>query len=446
MDGSNHTKWVMMQIYQDIHACSVPGLIHSTSQLADFINRPTVEMSQENFVHLNLALQTGAMYQVIEYALALYNSKPGCLPLDIHNAVNRLRAQPDTIGRVSNIARVEKQLCTRYSKFVAGNGWMLLSILANSAAFREAARSLNPTMWSDLCSSINDNKHSLELFAKIRGLSWEAALSPVSYRGNRRERLGHIAPDHPHHYAIMPRSGEVSRRQFKDKDHINISANMYQAADFLSYRKPESWPAGLAYPSDPTMTQGEVCDMCNESFCDCNPENCIDILQPLVELIHFEDKGAGVRLLQPIQNEEILDEYVGEVKPTRHDDPVYAVTLSMPDTDDFNAIISAERFGNWTRYMNHSCDASLRFVAMVIGNRYRVMVQAIRDIDVFEELTVDYGPEYWITNPSLCKCGSSKCQFKTVEQQKEMQRKIEEEVASGSDENSTDQNSMDETE
>ena len=438
MDGSNHTKWIMKQIYQDIHASSVPGLVLSTTQLERFINRAPIKGSQENFVHLSLALQTGAMYQVIEYAMALYNSRPGRLPSDIHDAVNRLCSQPATLGRVSSIARAEKNLCTRYSKFAAENGWMMLSILANSAAFRGAARSFNQTMWSNLCGSINHNKKSLEFFAKIRGLNWEAGLSRVPFHGNRRERLGDIIPDHPHHHTVMQRSGQVSRRRYKNQDQINISANIYQASDFLPYEKPRCWPAGLAYPSDPTLTHGEACDVCGKSNCNCDPTNCVEILQPLVELINFEGKGAGVRILQHIQKDQYLDEYLGEIKPTAHNDPVYAVSLSMPGTDDFNAVISAERFGNWTRYINHSCDASLRFMPMVIGNRYRIMVQAVKDIGIFEELTIDYGPEYWISNPTLCRCSSSKCQFKTREQQQEMRRRYVGEPESDSEEDSMD--------
>ena len=38
-----------------------------------------------------------------------------------------------------------------------------------------------------------------------------------------------------------------------------------------------------------------------------------------------------------------------------------------------------------------------------------MMVQAKRDVGIFEELTVDYGDGYWMDRE--CRCGAKRCQF-----------------------------------
>lgn len=44
---------------------------------------------------------------------------------------------------------------------------------------------------------------------------------------------------------------------------------------------------------------------------------------------------------------------------------------------------------------------------MTIGDRVVVNVVAIRDIFIFEEITADYGEDYWESRE--CQCGASNC-------------------------------------
>ena len=53
---------------------------------------------------------------------------------------------------------------------------MLLSILAFSGDFRDAATFLKEREWALLGRMIAVNRDSLELFAKVRGLDWQAPL------------------------------------------------------------------------------------------------------------------------------------------------------------------------------------------------------------------------------------------------------------------------------
>ena len=128
-----------------------------------------------------------------------------------------------------------------------------------------------------------------------------------------------------------------------------------------------------------------------------------------------------MRALQRIPKKAILAEYLGEVYPWNYsEDPIYALDFSLPGTqpEEVIASISSKRYGNWTRFINHSCDSSTKFTVVTVGGRHTSVVQAVRDIEMFEEVTIDYGDGYW--KQRVCECGAEECYSR-------MRIKIEEE-------------------
>lgn len=417
------TTTLLKQMYQDIHTCSVPGLINSTSDLAYFLGREPCfsKQNRTNWIQLNLALQTQAMFKVIEYAVAGSESAHRSSFTTANAAVSQLRVQPDTICRTSDVVANEVHLPKRYASFAAEHGWMMLSILANSAAFREAARTFDDLLWISFNTSVCHNKSSIELFAKIRGLNWILALTRTPYLASHithlREGYPGIEPDHPHNYIVPQNSEPIRQPQYKGKIQTNIINNRFRASDFGFFGRPKN-------PSrDPTIHNGLQCEICGCTMCHCEPSSCEGVLRPLVELVQSGNKlGVGVRVLQPIRSHQLLAEYVGEILPEYcDDDDTYAIALTPHDGAPSTATISAQKYGNWTRFVNHSCDPHAVFVNKVIGDRHRIMLFTIKDVEMFEELTVDYGNNYWATRSILCKCGSHNCRFATVEKRNEME-------------------------
>lgn len=413
-------RTLMKQIYQDIHVSSAPGLINSTSDLAYFFGRePSVSTQMENRIQFNVALQTQAMFRVIEYAVAGRESVRDCFSTTVHAAVYQLRVQPDSIGRISDVIANEVQLSKRYASFAAEHGWMMLSMLANSVAFRNAAQFLEDSIWASFNVSICQNKNSIEYFAKTRGLNWTLALTRQpeypSLMVDLREGYPGIQPDHPHNHIVPQNSKPIQQPQYNGKIQKNITSNRFRASDFRSYgrsKKP---------PRDPTIQRGLLCEICGSRSCRCEPSSCEGVLRPLVELVQSGNNiGVGIRVLQPIRKDQLLAEYVGDIVPEDcHVDDTYSMSFTPHDGTPSTAIITAQENGNWTRFVNHSCDAHAVFVNKVIGKKHRIMLMSIRDIEMFEELTVDYGNIYWATRPTLCKCGSRNCRFVTVEKRDE---------------------------
>ena len=161
----------------------------------------------------------------------------------------------------------------------------------------------------------------------------------------------------------------------------------------------------------------------------------------LVEL--FQTRlGVGVRALQNFRENDLIGEYVGEMYPQKkqfklhNDSDHYVFTQSMdaahtmvnhPGTpvtssghrmpnweetriQDKNLIVvDPEKYGNWTRYLNHSCKFHGVTQAVPVGPINRLMIRAIRDIKFGEEIMITYGEEYFLERNMECKCGASNC-------------------------------------
>ena len=319
-------------------------------------------------------------------------------------------------------------LLERYSHVILSNGLMILCILAYSQRFREACTKLNPWEWSSVSHRLGANISSLEYFAKVRGLQWvrlltcDAGVATWAIQNPEFvQQTLDVGRDHPHSW-IIPGSGNMlMRATFRGQAQIPVERNIYSALTFSLHPKPSNWPVKWPYPTDPTtrrpFTKCRLCYSSNNIKCDCDPTTHPLVLRPLVELQLYGAKGVGVRALQYIKEHDILDEHVGELIPsTAPRDDEFGCHLDVEPRKNrapqVVAQISSKVYGNWTRYINHSCNASTLFELAVIGDKLRVLVVATRDIDIFEEITLDYGDGYFDKVAGLvCRCEEKTCRY-----------------------------------
>lgn len=98
--------------------------------------------------------------------------------------------------------------------------------------------------------------------------------------------------------------------------------------------------------------------------------------------------GLGLYAFEAIKKGAVIIEYVGKRIPTSHGDTLnnrYVFNVS-PRID-----IDGSPRWNTARYINHSCRPNCE----AINNRGRIFIVARRGIKVGEELTYDYGKEYF---------------------------------------------------
>lgn len=111
--------------------------------------------------------------------------------------------------------------------------------------------------------------------------------------------------------------------------------------------------------------------------------------------------GFGLRTLKDIKKGDLVIEYTGrkttnaaaERQPNRY----------QFDLDDKWTIDGSPR-SNTARYINHSCRPNCE--AVHYTNTNEIGIEAIRNIKAGEELTYDYGKEYFneYIKPVGCKC------------------------------------------
>ena len=109
--------------------------------------------------------------------------------------------------------------------------------------------------------------------------------------------------------------------------------------------------------------------------------------------------GRGLFAVAPIRKGDFIVEYTGRRIPTSHADTLK--TRYLFEVDEEWAVDGSSQ-ENVARYMNHSCVPNCECDLQ----DKKVLILAIRDIRIGEELTFDYGDEYFdeFIRPTGCKC------------------------------------------
>ncbi|RJE24992.1 SET domain protein [Aspergillus sclerotialis] len=284
-------------------------------------------------------------------------------------------------------------------------GWMIFAMCAYSDAFRRACVEANEEIWDMLVENIVDNVCSIEVFARSRALDWRGPLLTLT-RYNLPVLHAVLAPanrlsdEHFHHY-VRTSEDKLRYPHFDGYVQTHISRCRFDSWD---------WPEADQVHPQTRQENDHDCDLCEQPECTCT---LAPLAGYLVELFQYPIKGVGVRALANFKNGDILDEYVGELLPGGGDgDDIYALEFRVSEETYYDPVkISPKQFGNWTRFMNHSCKPSTEFHKMVVGNSVMIVVRAIRDISFGDEITVDYGEYYWQDKDYSCQCGEDNCKY-----------------------------------
>jgi uncharacterized protein len=109
--------------------------------------------------------------------------------------------------------------------------------------------------------------------------------------------------------------------------------------------------------------------------------------------------GLGIFTTQPIKKGSFIIEYFGKIISTEKADQKGGLYLF--DIDEKLTIDGTTR-KNTARYINHSCRPNCE--PELVGKK--IFIYAIKNIKPGEELTYDYGKDYFgdLIKPKGCKC------------------------------------------
>ncbi|KAI3570935.1 hypothetical protein IWW34DRAFT_345795 [Fusarium oxysporum f. sp. albedinis] len=187
-----------------------------------------------------------------------------------------------------------------------------------------------------------------------------------------------------------------------------VSTNVWTPDKYPDWTGPPGFLAG----EDPTWIPCDLpqCAFCTRSVCDCIREK---VRREVPRIREAPNMGEGVWATSDYEKGEFLGELVGELAPIDYHTDGWAADLSRndlsPKGDDVAWCQVYTRYmGNWVRKVNHSCEPNCAFVSFNISGRWRLMLQASRQIKRNSWILADYGQDYW-TDGRRCLCGSDQC-------------------------------------
>jgi len=119
--------------------------------------------------------------------------------------------------------------------------------------------------------------------------------------------------------------------------------------------------------------------------------------------------GLGLYARCEIKKGDFILEYIGERIPTKVADTM--TTARYLFEIDGKWTINGEGEENTARYINHACLPNVEAEIEKGGDGEKhINLYALRDIFPGEELTIDYGEEYYdeFIKPVGCKCGAAR--------------------------------------
>ncbi len=114
--------------------------------------------------------------------------------------------------------------------------------------------------------------------------------------------------------------------------------------------------------------------------------------------------GLGLFAQEPIKSKAWIIEYVGKKLTNKQSD--HLTTQYLFDVSDTLTIDGSPRY-NTARYLNYSCEPN----AEAWNIEDRIFIRAIKNIIPGEEITYDYGKEFFdkFIKPKGCHCGTKTC-------------------------------------
>ncbi|XP_018083498.1 histone-lysine N-methyltransferase NSD2 isoform X2 [Xenopus laevis] len=136
---------------------------------------------------------------------------------------------------------------------------------------------------------------------------------------------------------------------------------------------------------------------------------------PETKIIKTEGKGWGLIATRDIKKGEFVNEYIGElvdeeecmdrIRRAQENDITHFYMLTI----DKDRIIDAGPKGNFSRFMNHSCQPNCETQKWSVNGDTRVGLFAVRDIPAGEELTFNYNLDCLGNEKTICRCGAPNC-------------------------------------
>ncbi|KAJ2965460.1 hypothetical protein NUW58_g10882 [Xylaria curta] len=143
--------------------------------------------------------------------------------------------------------------------------------------------------------------------------------------------------------------------------------------------------------------------------CYCFPSlfGCATLTPPPVQIFRTPNgRNNGLMALCAFERGAAVGEFVG------------VITKGLQDVDVMENTTGSTRYqiwqgrqGNFTRFVNHSCNANAQYQRFTWLGTQRIILVS-KGIEAGTEITVDYSDKYWKGLDKKCLCGEKSCRYK----------------------------------
>jgi hypothetical protein len=238
---------------------------------------------------------------------------------------------------------------------------------------------------------------------------WRSLLAAVGVEeeGRRRRYTGH-----PHDWVAKADGGAVVPLR---ETYRNRVLDGFEHVDECIV-DTEAWGLRFDPRSIIPVGAGEfVCDECrqrqsddpkvNDCYCFPGLFGCAERLPCPVQIFRTGDgRNNGLQALVSFERGIGIGEFVG------------LITKGIEGVDVMDAVGATKyqiwqgRQGNFTRFINHSCNPNAQFQRFVwLGTQHVILVS--KGIAAGAEIKVDYSPTYWRGLSKKCLCGERCCKY-----------------------------------
>ncbi|KAI1308845.1 hypothetical protein F5Y03DRAFT_83786 [Xylaria venustula] len=143
--------------------------------------------------------------------------------------------------------------------------------------------------------------------------------------------------------------------------------------------------------------------------CYCFPSlfGCATLIPPPVQVFRTPDgRNNGLLALCAFERGSAVGEFVGVITKGLQD-----VDVMENTTGSTTYQIWQGRQGNFTRFVNHSCNANAQYQRFTWLDTQRIILVS-KGIEAGSEITVDYSDKYWKDLDKRCLCGKRNCRYR----------------------------------
>ncbi|PLB33745.1 SET domain-containing protein [Aspergillus candidus] len=301
----------------------------------------------------------------------------------------------------------EKELRNRlgiwrgYKEIKEAGGWASL-VFAGSGIYRFCKYRIGFN--EGLTTQLRHLRQSFEVAADTLHPQWRQLLgivgqaSPPRYTGHPHQWV--IVDSHP----AQPLKSTYRHLGVEELDYQFIDKSVIDQ-DVFGSRDPRLMP----------QINPDICSTCAErqsdnitlNRCSCFPDlfGCLR-LPTAVQVVGTQNgKNNGVVARRDFERGAAIGEFIGLIT-----NGVEGRDVMIGGSESHRYQIFQGQMGNFTRFINHSCNPNSQFQRFCWRGSERIVVVS-RGVLSGSEITVDYSDHYWSCLDKVCLCGELCCRF-----------------------------------